>query len=127
MKESTYNIFESIGLEDFEEMTIRSDLMSEVVRIIRNSGVAQKQIALVLGISEPKVSALMTGKINDFSNDTLIGYLVKLGCNIEIKVSPQIAANLSQPIKQGKMRIRRMSKKTGETPVKKTRKTKSKV
>ncbi|HWY36802.1 MAG TPA: helix-turn-helix transcriptional regulator, partial [Nitrosopumilaceae archaeon] len=69
---STDNVFSDFGLEDSDEMKTRSDLMSEVVSIIRNSGVPQKEFAAILGISTPKVSALMSGKINDFSNDTLM-------------------------------------------------------
>ncbi|MDP1608751.1 MAG: hypothetical protein Q8L98_05510 [Chlamydiales bacterium] len=35
------------------------------------------------------ISALMTGKFNDFSNDILVSYLTLLGCNVEIRVLPQ--------------------------------------
>src|SRR5271154_643470 len=86
---TTDNIFADLDLDDSDEMVTRSDLMSEVVSMIRNSGLTQKEIAEILGISAPKVSALMTGKINDFSNDTLVHYLTLLGCNIEIRVLPQ--------------------------------------
>ena len=86
---TTDNIFADLGLDDSDEMVTRSDLMSEVVSIIRKSGLTQKEVAEILGISAPKVSALMTGKINDFSNDTLVYYLTLLGCNVEIRVLPQ--------------------------------------
>ena len=77
---TTDNIFADLGLENAEKLRARSDLMSEVVSLIRNSGLSQKEIAGILEISAPKVSALMTGKINDFSNDTLVHYLTLLGC-----------------------------------------------
>ena len=68
---TTDTIFGDLGLGDSEEMQTRSDLMSEMVNIIKKSGLPQKEIAKLLEISAPKVSSLMSGKINDFSNDTL--------------------------------------------------------
>ena len=102
---STDNIFADLGLKNAEELSAGSDLMSEVVTIIRNSGLSQKEIAAVLGISAPKVSALMTGKINDFSNDTLVHYLTLLGCNVEIRVMPP--RRTSRSMKRGKIRVKR--------------------
>ncbi|HEX4839664.1 MAG TPA: helix-turn-helix transcriptional regulator [Rhabdochlamydiaceae bacterium] len=102
---TTDNIFADLGLKNAEELKTRSDLMSEVVRIIRNSELTQKEIAKILGISAPKVSALMTGKINDFSNDTLVQYLSLLGCNIEIRVTS--VQRVSRKMKRGKIRVKR--------------------
>ena len=102
---STGNVFSDLGLEDSDEMKTRSDLMSEVVSIIRNSGIPQKEFAIILGISVPKVSTLMSGKINDFSNDTLMNYLTLLGCNVEIKVLHQFL--VSNSVKKGIMKVER--------------------
>ncbi len=102
---TTDNIFADLGLDDFDEMVTRSDLMSEVVSLIRKSDLTQKEIAVILGISAPKVSALMTGKINDFSNDTLVSYLTLLGCNVEIRVLPQ--RRVSKSIKRGEIKVKR--------------------
>ena len=105
MKEnlSTDNIFADLGLKNAEELRARSDLMSEVVTIIRNSGLSQKEIAEILKISAPKVSALMTGKINDFSNDTLVYYLTLLGCNVEGNAQHRI----SRSMKRGRVKVKR--------------------
>lgn len=102
---TTDNIFADLGLEDADEMATRSDLMSEVVNLIRKSDLTQKEIAAILGISPPKVSALMTGKINDFSNDTLVQYLTLLGCNVEIRVLPQ--CRVSRSVKRGEIKVKR--------------------
>ncbi len=104
-KNSTENVFADLGLKDSEEMRTRSDLMSEVVHIIRGSSLSQKEFAYILGISEPKISALMNGKINDFSNDTLMNYLMLLGCNVEIKVLSQ--SHVSKSVKKGVMKVKR--------------------
>jgi len=108
------NIFADLGLDDADEMITRSDLMSEVISIIRKSGLSQKEIAGILGISAPKVSALMTGKINDFSNDTLVNYLTLLGCNVEIRVLPQ-RRRVSRSVKRGAVMVKRRGARRGKT------------
>lgn len=104
---STDNIFADLELDDSEEMRARSDLLSEVVLLIRKSGLPQKEIAAILDISAPKVSALMAGKINDFSTDTLMQYLTLLGCNIEIRVRPR--HRLARTVKKGNLTVQRNS------------------
>jgi predicted XRE-type DNA-binding protein len=123
MKEKIFvskdNVFSDLGLDDSDEMKARSDLMSEVVSIIRNSDVPQKEFAIILGISVPKVSALMSGKINDFSNDTLMKYLRLLGCNVEIKVLHQF--QISNSIQKGVMKVERSITKKRATKIRKRR------
>ena len=58
----------------------------------------------------------MTGKINDFSNDTLMNYLTLLGCNIEIRVVPK--ERVSKSVKKGMMKVKRA--KTRRRRVKET-------
>jgi len=102
---TTDNIFEDLGIKHSDELRARSDLMSEVVSLIRSSGLSQKEIAVILGVTAPKVSALMTGKINDFSNDTLVNYLISLGCNVEIRVLPKL--RISKTVKKGAVSVKR--------------------
>ena len=104
---STDDIFADLGLVDSEEMRMRSDLLSEVVALIRSTKLLQKEVAIILGISTPKVSALMSSKINDFSKDTLMHYLTLLGCNVEIKILIPRAGN--KAIKKGIMEVKKTS------------------
>lgn len=110
------NIFADLGLQDAEEMLVRSDLLSEVVSIIRKSQLTQKEIAKILGISAPKVSSLMTGKISDFSNDTLMHYLALLGCNIEIRITPK-RPRFSRSSRKGAVTVKRRSIRKNRTRV----------
>ena len=103
---TTDNIFADLGLKNAEELRARSDLMSEVVTIIRNSGLSQKEIAEILKISAPKVSALMTGKIVTTSVMTHLSItLTLLGCNVEIRVLPQ--RRISRSMKRGRVKVKR--------------------
>ena len=99
------NVFEDLGLEDSAELTARSDLLSEINQLIRNSGIPQKEIAKILHITPSKVSMLMTGKLSAFSADSLMRYLTLLGCSVEIKVQSRPIVN--RPIRRGNMVVRR--------------------
>lgn len=60
--------------------------MDDVSTLIKNSGLAQKEVAEKLGITQPKVSMLVSGQLSAFSADTLIHYLSILGCEVQIRV-----------------------------------------
>ena len=114
------NIFADLELKDSEEMRARSDLLSEIVHVIRKSDLSNKDIAGILEISQPKVSTLMSGKINDFSTDTLMQYLAKLGSIVEIRV--QHVGRLSKSVKRGRIVVK---KKTSRHPRKRKSSAKS--
>jgi len=58
-------------------------------------------LAKKLGIIQPKVSALVSGKLSDFSTDTLLHYLSTLGCKVEIKIRRPRTTNI---FRQGDIR-----------------------
>ncbi|WP_119268775.1 helix-turn-helix domain-containing protein [Taklimakanibacter deserti] len=67
-------------------MKLRSDLMISLEQKITRSGWTQKETAKRLGISQPRVSDLLRGKINLFSVDNLIDLLAKAGMQVDVKV-----------------------------------------
>ena len=81
------NVWEAI--EDTPEaamnMTIRTQLMTEIRDIIEERGLSQAQAAKVLGVTQPRVSDLMRGKIDRFSIDTLVNMLVASGLRVELR------------------------------------------
>lgn len=83
------NIFADIGLPNPERVLARSQLMTRITEIIRERGLTQQQAADVLGISQPKVSCLMNGKLSMFSLEHLFELLNALDSNVEIIVMPK--------------------------------------
>lgn len=83
---SSGNIFADLGLKESEELLARAKLLYDVGSLIKASQLSQETIAKKLGISQPKVSMLVSGKLSAFSTDTLLHYLSLLGCNVEIRV-----------------------------------------
>jgi predicted XRE-type DNA-binding protein len=81
------NIFDAIADDPSEaaDLKFRSDLMLFIRERVR--GRSQKQIAEALGVAQPRVSELMSGKIQLFSADKLIGILAQLGVRFTPAVS----------------------------------------
>lgn len=84
---SSDNVFAELGLPNPEERLAKAQLASEINRAIAEKGLNQSQAAKLLGISQPKVSALSTGKLAGFSIDRLFRLLNLLGQYIIITVS----------------------------------------
>jgi len=65
--------------EEAADMEFRADLMLVLRDFFRERGASQAQVGQVLGIPQPRVSELMTGKVDKFSSDKLIGFCAKAG------------------------------------------------
>jgi predicted XRE-type DNA-binding protein len=83
---TTGNVLADLGLPESEDLAARAELLRNVEYLIKSSGLSQKEISAKLGISQPKVSLLISGKLSAFSSDTLFKYLVILGCDVKIHI-----------------------------------------
>lgn len=68
-------------------MKVRSELMIALKEHISRSGLSQAEAAKVFGITQPRVSDLMRGKINLFGIDTLINMAAAAGLHVEVRIS----------------------------------------
>lgn len=75
------NIFDAVcdTREQASELQTRSDLMIALRDIINEKGWEQKEAAQIMGLTQPRVSDLMNGKIEKFSIDKLMGCLYRIG------------------------------------------------
>ena len=87
---SSGNIFADLGLPDADETLAKADLDRQIVRLIKHHNWTQAQAAQALGIDQPKVSALMRGRLTGFSTDRLIRFLNDLDQEVEITVRPKV-------------------------------------
>jgi predicted XRE-type DNA-binding protein len=67
-------------------MKARSELMSAVVQHIRKNNLTQAEAAKLFGVTQPRVSDLMRGKIDLFSIDMLVQILASAGMRVEMKL-----------------------------------------
>ena len=84
------NVFKDLGFDRPEEELAKSDLAIQVNKIIGQKGWTQKKAAGVLGIDQPKVSALKNGRLAGFSIERLLSFLRALDRDIDIVVRPKI-------------------------------------
>jgi len=91
MSGKTY--FESVwdALEDDpvrqENFKLRSELMITISETIIKRGLKQQDVAELLHITQPRVSALLKGKLDKFRLDTLVDIAHRLGLHVSINVA----------------------------------------
>jgi predicted XRE-type DNA-binding protein len=78
-------------------MRARSELMMNLTEVIRERGMTQGDAAALFGVTQPRISDLMRGKINLFSLDTLIDMAATAGMSPTVKVSKPKAAKRARP------------------------------
>ncbi|MFA6498512.1 MAG: XRE family transcriptional regulator [Desulfurivibrionaceae bacterium] len=88
MSETFKNVWDA--LEDDpavrESLKIKSRMMLDIEQHIKSMGITQAQAAKKMGVTQPRVSDLVNGKIDRFTIDMLITMLARLGLHVEIKL-----------------------------------------
>jgi predicted XRE-type DNA-binding protein len=72
--------------EQATNMKLRSSLMMALQEYVTREGLSQSQAAKIFGITQPRVSDLMRGKIGLFALDTLVNMLTAAGLQVEMHV-----------------------------------------
>jgi predicted XRE-type DNA-binding protein len=82
------DVFADLGFApaEAENLRIRSAMMRVLVSFIRGKNLTQAQAAKLLGVTQPRVSDLMRGKIHLFSIDNLVVLLAAVGLRVDLKV-----------------------------------------
>lgn len=86
IEQGSGNVFADLEVPDAEKLKIKSGLVIEISRAILKLNLSQVEASKRMGISQPKVSALMNGDFTNLSERKLMDCLTRLGYNIEIKV-----------------------------------------
>lgn len=72
--------------EQAENMKLRSSLMMILSEHITTEQLSQAQAARLFGVTQPRISDLMRGKINLFNLDSLVNMAVAAGLQIEMRI-----------------------------------------
>ncbi|MFI5116331.1 MAG: helix-turn-helix domain-containing protein [Terriglobales bacterium] len=83
---SSGNVFADMGLPDAAELDTKARLGAAIHRIVERRRLTQAEVAVALEINQPKVSALLHYKLEGFSVERLMRFLVALGQDVEIVV-----------------------------------------
>jgi predicted XRE-type DNA-binding protein len=86
------NVFADLGFagEEAENLKVRSALMASIRSIIERDGLTQARAAAMFGVTQPRVSDLVRGKIELFSIDALVNMLGAAGRHVEITIQPPV-------------------------------------
>ena len=85
-EESSGNVFADLGFENADEMLMRGKIGIQVIRLLRQRSLKQREIAELLGIAQPEVSHLMKGEFQRFSEGKLLMFLKRLDTEITLHI-----------------------------------------
>jgi predicted XRE-type DNA-binding protein len=85
--ESSGNVFADLGIKDADAYLAKSVLAIHIQRVLKKRRLTQDEAGQILGISQPKVSAMLKGRLDGFSTERLFRFLNVLGCDVKISVS----------------------------------------
>ena len=87
------NVFADLGFgpEEAANLKVRSRLMMQLEDVIGARGMTQEEAAALFGVTQPRVSDLVRGKIERFSIDALVNMLATAGLSVEISVKKAAA------------------------------------
>jgi predicted XRE-type DNA-binding protein len=85
-EQSSGNVFADLKIPHPEEALAKTELAIRIHNIIKRKKLTQKQAAALLGIDQPKISALMSGKLSGFSMERLFNFLNDLGQDVTISI-----------------------------------------
>lgn len=91
VKASSGNVFADLGLANSNELLVKAELARQINEIITTQNITQVEAAEILGVDQPKISALIKGKLSGFSTERLFRFLNALGCDVEIVVKAKPA------------------------------------
>ena len=83
------NVFAGIGLPEPEEEVTKAQLASHIRHVLKRRRLTLAAAAELMGIDQPKVSALLNGRLANFSSERLMRLLTALGRDVEIAVSAE--------------------------------------
>src|SRR5689334_3160414 len=83
------NVFRDVGFPEAEarNLALRSELMIRIEEFVERSELTQARAATRLGLTQPRLNALLRGKIDQFSLDALVNAATRAGLHVELRVT----------------------------------------
>ena len=82
------NVFADLGLPDPDEALTKAGLAQAIADTIERRGLTQEQAAKLMGLDQPKVSAIVRGRLTGYTQDRLTRCVLALGNDVEITIRP---------------------------------------
>ena len=88
VEEGSGNVYADLGYPDSEAMLIKAQVVAKIAEIVQRRALTQAQTAEILGLTQPKVSALLKGRFRGISEHRLLECLTRLGRDVHIVIKP---------------------------------------
>jgi predicted XRE-type DNA-binding protein len=89
MARGSGNVFRDLGFREPEarNLALRSEIMIRIEEFVERSGMTQARAAARLGLTQPRLNALLKGKIDQFSLDALVNAATRAGLQVDLRVT----------------------------------------
>ena len=94
-RESSGNVFADLNLPKADDLLVKAELVAKIIQETERRRLTQSQAAALLGIDQPKISALKQGRLSGFSIERLLRFLLLLGRDVEIAVKEKPKSRLT--------------------------------
>jgi predicted XRE-type DNA-binding protein len=98
--DSSGNVFADLGLPHSEEDMLKVQIARVITATVKKRGLTQAEIGRLVGVDQAKVSAVARGRLDGFSVERLILFLVKLGRDVTFSISREHAG------REGRVRVK---------------------
>ncbi|OYW53394.1 MAG: transcriptional regulator [Hyphomicrobium sp. 32-62-53] len=86
IEKGSANVYEDLGLRNAAEMQVKATLAAKIGEIIKHRHLTQIQAAEILGMPQPKLSAMLRGQFRGISETKMLECMNRLGRDVEIVV-----------------------------------------
>ena len=86
IEQGSINVYEDLGCDDADRMQVKAALAAKIGDIIERRRLTQTEAAAILGMTQPKLSAMLNGRFRGISESKMINCLNHLGRDVEIVV-----------------------------------------
>lgn len=88
IEKTSGNVYADLGYPDGQSMLIKAQLVAKIAEIIKARSLTQTAAAARLGLTQPKLSAILKGRFRSVSERRLLDCLIGLGHDVRIVISP---------------------------------------
>lgn len=89
---SSGNVFLDLGFgeEEAAHLELRSSLMFTIRKLMQDRNLTQTKAAQLFGVTQPRISDLVRGRVDLFSSDSLVDMLARAGIRVDVTCSPAL-------------------------------------
>ena len=88
VEQGSGNVYADLGYPDSDTLLVKARLAAKIAEIVQRRALTQAQTAEILGLTQPKVSALLKGRFRGISEHRLLECLTRLGRDVHIVIKP---------------------------------------